>query len=801
MSVHAAFRLEGLHCADCALTIEHALGHVPGVLRATASFAASRLTVEFDPAAIDPPRIAAAVQRVGYRAFLPGEGSDAAVLRIPELCCADEARAVEGTLRLLPGVSSWQVNLVERSVRVQFDPAQVTVDRLLAAIRALGMTPGLAAAPSATSRWRDPGFVSTVVSGTLLALAFLTDWSVPGRPATVPLYALAMLCGGWMAAVQAFRAARARRLDMNVLMTVAVLGALPLGEWEEAASVAFLFALAQLLERLSLDRARQAVRKLLDLAPAEATVLRDGTERRVPVEMVNPGETILVRPGERLPLDGTVRAGVSGVNQAPITGESMPVEKGPGAPVYAGSINGPAALDVEVSHPARETMLARIIALVEEAQAQRAPSQTFVERFAAVYTPVVIAGAVAIATLPWALFGQPADPWIYRALVLLVISCPCALVISTPVAVVSALTRAARMGVLVKGGKHLEALGGIRALAVDKTGTLTAGRPELTSLLPLNGVSSEDLLRLAAAVEARSEHPLASAVLRAARGRGLAWPEASQFTAVPGGGAVAWVEGSRIHVGNHRYARDLGIADAGLEQHLAELEAAGQTPVIVSDGRKAFGMLGVADRLRAEVGEVVRELHAVGVRPIVMLTGDVKGTAEAIGRQAGLDAVRAELLPDQKVDAVTALAREHGTVAMVGDGINDAPALAAASVGIAMGAAGTDAAIETADVALMSDDLRQLPAAVALGRRTLGVIRANILLSLATKTAFVVLTLLGQATLWMAVLADMGTSLLVIGNGLRLLRASGAAARPAAALVHTAPGANPRCCSSCEEPH
>jgi Cd2+/Zn2+-exporting ATPase len=403
---------------------------------------------------------------------------------------------------------------------------------------------------------------------------------------------------------------------------------------------------------------------------------------------------------------------------------------------------------------------------------------------------------VAVATLPWALFGQPAEPWIYRALVLLVISCPCALVISTPVAVVSALTRAARAGVLVKGGKYLEILGGVRALALDKTGTLTHGRPELMEVRPLDGRDADDLLRLAAAVEAQSEHPLASAIVRTARVRGLGWPPATGFTAIPGRGAFAEVEGVRIHVGNHRYAEELGVCDARVERHLSELEAAGYTPVILSDGERAIGALGLADRLRETAAGAVTELRALGVRPIVMLTGDVAGTARAIARQAGVDEVRAELMPDQKVAAVTALAGTHGSVAMVGDGINDAPALAAASVGIAMGAAGTDAAIETADVALMSDDLRQLPVALALGRRTLAVIRANIFLSLATKVVFVLLTILGQATLWMAVFADMGTSLLVIGNGMRLLR-NGHRPEPAAHRALAPRAAGHGCADGC----
>jgi len=573
-----------------------------------------------------------------------------------------------------------------------------------------------------------------------------------------------------MAARKAARAILARRLDMNVLMTVAVVGAIAIGQWDEAATVAFLFALAQLLETFSLDRARQAVRGLLGVTPTEATVRRDGQEARVPVATVRPGEMILVRPGERVPLDGIVRAGVSAVNQAPITGESLPAEKIPGAQVFAGSINGEGAIEVEVTHPAQETMLARIIALVEEAQAQKAPTQTLVERFAAIYTPAVIAGAVLVAALPPLLWAEPAWPWIYRALVLLVISCPCALVISTPVAVVCGLARAARLGILIKGGRILEALGGLRAMAFDKTGTLTRGRPTVAEVRPLADLDTREVLRLAAAVDALSEHPLAGAILAAARERGIVWPSATEFRAVPGRGARASVGGITYHLGSHRYAEELGVCSGAIESVLRDMEARGQTPAILSDGVQALGVLGVADQIRAEAPDALAALRRRGIRPLVMLTGDVVGTAEAIGRQVGTDLVRAELLPDEKLQAIHGLAQRHGTVGMVGDGINDAPALAAATVGIAMGAEGTDAAIETADVALMRDDLRQLAVAVSLGRRASRIIKTNIALSLTTKAVFVLCAVLGQATLWMAVAADMGTSLVVIANGMRLLR-------------------------------
>lgn len=768
---HATLRLEGLDCPDCAGAVEHGVGHVPGVLSVVASFAAGSLHVEYDADATDLTRIADAVSRTGYRAVIPGAPSDAVVIRVPEMDCQDEVKAIEGKLHTLPGVTSWQVNLLERSFRIQFDPKTLGPEAILAAIRSLGMTPVVASQAAArVAWWRDPLFLSTAASGILLGSGSVAGWLGAPPSLSILLLAMALLTGGWMTSRKAVRAVLARRLDMNVLMTIAVAGAVTLGDWGEGATVAFLFALAQLLESYSLDRARQAVRRLLDVAPPEATVRRNGEEVRVPVAAVNPGEMILIRPGERIPLDGIVRDGTSGVNQAPITGESMPVEKTPGIQVFAGSINGEGALEVEVTHRAQETTLARIIALVEEAQTQKAPSQAFVERFAAIYTPAVIAGAVLIATLPPILLAQPAWPWIYRALVLLVIACPCALVISTPVAVVCGLARAARAGVLIKGGRYLEALGQLKAVALDKTGTLTRGTPEVVEVRPVNGTDFREVLRLAAAVEARSEHPLAAAILRAAQVQAITWPDATGFTAVAGRGAYAEVNGRRYHLGSHRYAEELGVCNGEIERHLREQEARGQTPAILSDGARVLGILGLADQVREASAEALQGLRRLGVGPLVMLTGDVRGTAEAIARRVGVEEIRAELLPDQKVAAIRELVRVHGSVGMVGDGINDAPALAAATVGIAMGAAGTDAAIETADVALMSDDLRQVPFGITLGRRALWIIRLNIGLSLVTKGAFVLLAVLGQATLWMAVAGDMGTSLLVILNGMRLLR-------------------------------
>ncbi len=792
---HATLRLEGLDCPECAGAVEHSVTHIPGVLSAAANFAAASLYVEYDAEVTDLDRVAAAVGRAGYRALVPGAASGVVVVRVAEMDCQDELKAIEGALRSLPGVASWQVNLLERTLRAQFDAAATHPEAILAAIRGLGMTPELTERAVQAVAWRrDPLFLSTLSSGICLGAALIMDWVGSSSVLGHALHGMALCAGGWMAARKAVRAVLVPRLDMNVLMTVAVLGAIAIGQWDEAASVAFLFALAQLLETYSLDRARQAVRRLLAVAPPEATVRRDGQEVRLPVAAITPGETIVVRPGERVPLDGIVRAGASALNQAPITGESIPVDKGFGAQVFAGSINGEGALEVEVTHRAQETMLARIIALVEQAQAQKAPTQTFVERFAAIYTPAVIAGAILVATLPPLLLAEAAWPWVYRALVLLVISCPCALVISTPVAVVCGLARAARAGILIKGGRVLEALGGLKALALDKTGTLTQGRPIVVDVRPVNGMDAREVLRLAAAVEARSEHPLGGAILHAARERGITWPQAVDFRAVAGHGAQARLDGVAYHVGSHRYIEELGVCNGEIETILGDLEDCGQTPVILSDGSRVLGVLGVADRIREGAPESFMALRSLGVKPLVVLTGDTPRTAEAIGRQAGADEIRAQLLPEEKVRAIQDLVKRHGSAGMVGDGINDAPALAAATVGIAMGAAGTDAAVETADVALVRDDLRQLPVAVRLGRKTLRIIRVNIALSLAAKAVFVTLAVLGYATLWMAVAADMGTSLAVIVNGMRLLR--NGSGETVSAPSRGAPGA-PTCATGC----
>jgi len=587
------------------------------------------------------------------------------------------------------------------------------------------------------------------------------------------IYLLAIVTGAWFIAPKAWFALRGLRPDMNLLMTVAVSGAVGTGEWFEAATVAFLFAISNALESWSVGRARRAVEALMDLSPTMARIQdEDGGEREVPAEDVEVGTQFVVRPGEKVPLDGTVVAGGSEVNQAPITGESVPVAKEMGDPVLAGTINGSGALEARSTRPASETTLAKMIRLVEEARSRRAPSEQWGERFARVYTPAVMALALLVAVLPPLALGLSWEDWFYRALVLLVIACPCALVISTPVSIVAALAAAARNGVLIKGGAYVEAPARIEAIAFDKTGTLTRGEPEVVEVVPLGDHSVPELLERAAALEARSEHPLAQAVLRYAKERGGEVRPAADVESIPGKGVSGRYAGELFWLGSHRYLEERGQETLAVHDQLETMSSAGRTVVVVGNDEHVCGLIAISDGLRAEAPEALHELRGLGIGRQVMLTGDNEGTARAIARELGLDEVRAELLPADKVEAVEHLVANGGDVAMVGDGVNDAPAMARATLGIAMGSAGTDAAIESADIALMSDDLRKLPWLVRHSRRTLRVVRQNIVFALGVKVAVFALASLGMATLWMAIAADMGASLLVIANGLRLLRST-----------------------------
>ena len=694
-------------------------------------------------------------------------------LRVAGMDCAGCATTIGSALKQLAGVHDVQVDVVGGRVRIAYESGQVARPEFASTIRRVGYrVEDEHLAPATASFWERRGrVVMTAAAGVALALGVLLAPLRAPPSAVLALLALSTIAGGWYVVPRALRAARNRALDMNFLMSLAAAGAWIIGEQTEAAATLFLFAVAELLEAYSMDRARTAIKALMDLAPAEASVRRGGTETRVPVGDVQVGETVVIRPGEKIAVDGQVISGRSGVNQAPITGESMPVDKAPGAEVFAGSLNGQGALEVRSTKPSRNTTLARIIHAVEEAQASRAPTQTFVDRFARVYTPAVVLLAILIAVVPPLAALGDWTTWVYRALTMLVVACPCALVISTPVSIVSGLAGAARNGVLIKGGAYLEAAGAVTTVCFDKTGTLTEGRPAVTDVVALDGRTPDEVLRLAASVERHSEHPLARAVREHASSVGISAWDSRDFEALVGRGARAAVRGETVYLGNERLAVDLQVRSADAKRALERFEREGKTAVLVAMESQALGVIAIADQVRPEAAQALAALHAVGVRRTIMLTGDNAGTARAVAEQLGVDEYRAELLPDDKVRVVHELQRRGERVAFVGDGVNDAPALAAASVGVAMGAAGTDVALETADIALMGDDLSRLAFAMRLSRGTLRIIKQNIWFSIGVKAVFLVLAVSGWATLWMAVAADMGASLLVVMNGLRALRA------------------------------
>lgn len=691
--------------------------------------------------------------------------------KIEGMDCHEEVALIERRFKHLVGLEAFHADVIGQRLHVKYDATKLTASNIAAAVADAGMRAWLEhEVPVST----DDRGVRTRVALITVAGALYLAGTLLGALQTSMLWPTAAFAGSIAAAApltlrKAWLALRQRVLDINVLMLVAAVGAIALGQWSEAAAVVGLFAVAQMLEAYTLDRARTAVRALIDLAPSEVLLRQGDTERRVPVDEVPVGAVLIIKPGEKIPLDGQVTDGISALNQAPVTGESIPVDKQPGDDVYAGSINGRGSLDIRVTRLRRDTTLARIIHLVEQAQSRRAPVQTFVERFAAIYTPAVLILALAIATLPPLMASGDWPLWTYRALVLLVVSCPCALVISTPVSVVAALAAAARKGVLIKGGAHLERAGTVRCVALDKTGTLTCGTPDVVDVV-CRHVTHDAVVSLAASVEHRSEHPIAAAILRYAASREIAFVPGTAVSSLPGRGAEGIVSGSTILLGNHRLFEERHLCAPWLHDEVERAAALGRTPILVARDAEPIGLIAVADRPRQTSRDAVDLLRQHGIEAVVMLTGDSHGTARAVAAEVGIADYRAELMPEDKVAAIEDLRKMYGSVAMVGDGINDAPALACADVGIAMGAAGSDAALETADVALMSDELLRVPYALRLSRSTLTNIKINLGISLVLKAAFVLAAVTGVATLWMAVLADTGASVLVVANALRLLR-------------------------------
>ncbi|BDD85668.1 heavy metal translocating P-type ATPase [Desulfofustis limnaeus] len=692
------------------------------------------------------------------------------VFLVSGMDCGDCAAKLERRLAAVPGVRSVTVSFALGKLIIEHSLADAEIVRLVqqAGFGAVREENRRRAAVEA-SWWKNYRTLATMASGVLLVVATGMDWTATAARYTDYLFGLAALIGGFHAARSGFYGLRSLTFDMNFLMTVAIIGAAAIGEWNEGAAVAFLFSLGNTLQSYTLDRTRQSIRSLMELAPPEATVKRGTSEMRLPVEEIAVGEVIIVKPGERIAMDGIIRSGASAINEATITGESIPVEKSEGDMVYAGTLLAHGALEITVTRSAGESTIARITHLVEEAQAAKAPAQQFVDVFASYYTPLVLIAAAGVMLLPWLLFEEPFSPWFYNGLVLLVISCPCALVISTPVSIVAAIGNASRHGVLIKGGAYLEQMGAIRAIAFDKTGTLTQGRPLVTDIIPGIGCTENELLRTAAAVEKWSEHPLAKAIVERTGGmEGL--PVSTGFKALVGRGAQAGIKGRTVRIGNLRLFEERGIELAEFRQRLIELEQEGKTVMLLGEGDRILGMIAVADAIREDSRQAVQDLHKAGVQHVTMLTGDNSRIAAAIAGKIELDAFDSDLLPEDKVAAVKKIAQKFDKVVMVGDGVNDAPAMATASIGVAMGVAGSDVALETADIALMTDDLSKLSYLVRLSRKTIAIIRQNIGFSILVKIIFLLSLVLGMANLWLAVFADVGASLLVTLNGMRLMR-------------------------------
>jgi len=710
--------------------------------------------------------------------------------KVRGLDCAEEIAVLKQAVGpIVGGEQHLAFDVLNARMSIAQDAHAISESEILKAVAKTGMSAAPWRRDNDTSRSGDHRRQQvrfTAASGTFILLGlslhvwlsggFVSAWQLLGVHAAETMhvteilaYAAAAALGARFVVAKAWHAARRLRPDMNLLMMIAVLGATLIGEWFEAATVSFLFALSLTLESWSVGRARKAIAALLDLAPPTVRVLRDNGEAvEVPVAELSPGERFIVPAGGRIALDGRVVAGTSAVNQAPITGESVPVEKASGADVFAGSINGDGTLTVEATKFATDTTLARIVQMVEEAHASRAPSEQWVERFARIYTPTVMLFSALVFLAPPLIFGGEWGEYFYRALVLLVIACPCALVISTPVSIVASLAAAARAGVLVKGGAYIELPARLKCIAMDKTGTITRGAPEVLRVSPLNGHTESELLARAAALEAHSSHPLARAIRSYAELQGVVIPPARDVQVLKGKGIIGTFNDEAFWLGSHRYAVERGKDTAEVVSEAQTLEDEGKTVVVVGNSRHVCGLIAVADAIRTEAASVVQQLHRAGISHVVMLTGDNRATGEAIAREVGIDEVYAELLPEEKLRKIEELLERYDVVGMVGDGINDAPALARASLGIAMGAIGSDVAIETADVALMTDDISKLPWLVHHARRTLGVIRQNIVFSLGVKAVFVVLTFAGMASLWGAIAADMGASLLVVANALRL---------------------------------
>ena len=785
------YRVEGFSCASCAGKFEKNVKQIAGVQDAKVNFGASKIDV-YGNVSVEELEKAGAFENLKVAPEKPRRQAnqvkieDKNVYRVQGFSCANCAGKFEKNVKLISGVQDAKVNFGASKIDVY---GNTTVEELekAGAFENLRVIPEKPVNRSIQEVREDKKVTeekipfykkhSTLLFASLLIVFGYLSQFVNGEDNLVTslLFVASIVIGGFPLFKVGFQNLIHFDFDMKTLMTVAVIGAAFIGEWAEASIVVILFAISEALERFSMDRARQSIRTLMDIAPKEALVRRNGQELMIHVDDIAVGDIMIVKPGQKIAMDGVVVNGYSAVNQASITGESVPVEKTVDDEVFAGTLNEEGLLEVKITKYVEDTTISKIIHLVEEAQGERAPAQAFIDKFAKYYTPIIMVIATLVAVAPPLFFDGDWGTWIYQGLAVLVVGCPCALVISTPISIVSAIGNAAKKGVLIKGGVYLEEMGALKAIAFDKTGTLTKGVPVVTDFKILNEqVEEKELLSIITALEYRSQHPLASAIMKKAEQENISYldVQVEDFSSITARGIKGVINGTTYYIGSPKLFSELNVSDFSqeFEDKVGNLQNQGKTAMMIGTEQNILAVIAVADEVRETSKDVIQKLHQLGIKQTIMLTGDNQGTAKAIGEHVGVSGIQAELMPQDKLDYIKQLRSEHGNVAMVGDGVNDAPALAASTVGIAMGGAGTDTAIETADVALIGDDLRKLPFAVKLSRKALNIIKANITFAIGIKLIALLLVVPGWLTLWIAILSDMGATLLVALNSLRLMR-------------------------------
>lgn len=694
------------------------------------------------------------------------------VYRLEGLSCANCAAKFEKNIRQIDTVEDAAVNFAAAKVSVQGDASIKQLEEA-GAFDQIKVFTDHKEIVTKQSFWKKRENISALVSLLILIIGIVTQFALGmENPIVISIFILSIIIGGFDLFKTGFKNLFQFYFDMKTLMTIAIIGAVFIGEWMEGAIVVLLFALSEALESYSIDKARHSIQSLMNITPSKASIRRDGQIVELDVKQIKVDDVMVIKPGEKLAMDGEVISGQTSINQAAITGESIPIHKTVGDEVFAGTINEEGSIEVRVTKLVEDTTIAKIIHLVEEAQAEKAPAQHFVDTFARYYTPAIMTIALLVAVTPPLLFAGDWSKWIYLGLATLVVGCPCALIISTPVAIVTAIGTAARHGVLIKGGVHLEETGRLRVIAFDKTGTITTGKPDVTEVISLSNVDTNEILKIATAIETFSQHPIASAIIRETERRNITAYSAERFHSITGKGAKAFVNEREYFIGNIALFSSVIEIPHTIVEISKKLQQKGNTVMLVGSHENVIGLIAVADQARAGSQSVMEQLKQLGIKKTIMLTGDNLFTAKTIARDIGITNVKADLLPEDKLVAMKELQEENGRVAMVGDGVNDAPALANATVGIAMGGAGTDAALETADIVLMEDDLNKLPFTISLSRRALQIIKQNISFSLGLKIIALLLVIPGWLTLWMAIIADVGATLIVVSNSMRLMSSS-----------------------------